>query len=88
MDTLYISGLALDFCVFFTAMDGIHLGYKTFVIQDATRGITQEGINEALEQMKQNGVQIIQSKDPLPTSSSESCSPNLLLLLLVIFKIN
>ncbi len=63
IDTVYISGLALDFCVFYSAMDANHLEFKTFVIQDATRGITPDGVAEALQQMTEAGISIIQSGD-------------------------
>ena len=56
VDTLYITGLALDFCVFYSAMDATSLNYTTYVVEDATRGITPEGIAEAKSQMKENGI--------------------------------
>ena len=40
---VFVSGLALDFCVKFTAMDAKKLNYETYVIQDASRGISDEG---------------------------------------------
>lgn len=67
IDTLYITGLAQDFCVKFTALDAVSLGFKTFLISDATRAVnvsTQDGEN-ALEQMKEAGVKIIESKELL-----------------------
>jgi nicotinamidase/pyrazinamidase len=60
---VFITGLALDFCVFYTAMDAKHLGYDTFVIQDASKGISDEGIALALDEMRQNGVKIINSDE-------------------------
>ena len=61
IDTLYISGLALDFCVFYSAMDASHLKYDTYVVLDATRGITPEGVEEAKIQMVENGIKLIES---------------------------
>lgn len=61
VDAVYVSGLALDFCVFYSAMDANHLGFDTFVIQDASRGITPEGVQDALAQMQESGIHIIQS---------------------------
>ena len=37
--TLYMCGLAYDFCVGFSAQDAIAMGYKVVLIDDATRGI-------------------------------------------------
>lgn len=60
---VYIAGLALDYCVYFSAMDANELGYNTFVIKDATKGINKpEGsIEKALNRMKEKGVKIIKS---------------------------
>ena len=63
VDTLYIVGLALDYCVFYSAKDAKSLGYTTFVVEDATRGINPDTISEALQQMKQLNISIIKSAD-------------------------
>jgi len=44
--TVVISGVARDFCVGFTALDALSLGLTTFVAEDLTRGVADEGINE------------------------------------------
>ena len=36
---LFLAGLAYDFCVGFSALDGKALGFETFVIEDATRAV-------------------------------------------------
>jgi nicotinamidase/pyrazinamidase len=36
---VYVCGLAMDFCVFWTAKDAVKLGYETFVVLDATASI-------------------------------------------------
>jgi len=36
---LFLCGLAYDFCVRFSAIDGCHLGFETIVIEDATRPV-------------------------------------------------
>jgi hypothetical protein len=41
---VYVVGLATDYCVKFTALDAQDLGFKTFVIEEACRGVElQEG---------------------------------------------
>ena len=35
----YLCGLALDYCVFYSAMDAKELGFETFVVIDGTKGI-------------------------------------------------
>lgn len=39
VDEVVIGGLAADFCVYFTAMDALDLGFKTTILKDATRAI-------------------------------------------------
>ncbi len=62
--TLYITGLATDFCVAWTAMDARKAGFDVYVIEDATRGIDLNGsLAEAWKQMTAKGVKRIQSAD-------------------------
>ena len=44
---LFVCGLATDFCVAWTAEDGIEMGFETIVIEDATRAIDTNGSLEA-----------------------------------------
>ena len=68
VDTLYIVGLALDHSVFHSAKDAKSLGYTTIVVQDATRGNDTEKNSEALRQMKQMNISIIQSTEDDPNN--------------------
>lgn len=43
IDTLTLVGLALDFCVSFSAQDAARLGYTTTVLQSACRAIDMDG---------------------------------------------
>jgi len=38
-EVLYIGGIAYDFCVYWTAIDAVSLGYEVYVIEDATAAI-------------------------------------------------
>jgi nicotinamidase/pyrazinamidase len=40
---LFLCGLAYDFCVRFSAIDGKHLGFEIIVIEDATRPVNLPG---------------------------------------------
>ena len=64
VDTIYLCGLALDFCVYFSAIDGIKLDFKVNVIKDACRAIDLEGsLDKSLNDMKNKGVNLICSGD-------------------------
>ena len=66
IDTVYIVGIATDFCVAWTAMDACQLDFQTYVIEDATKAIDLNGsLEQAWQQMLAHGVQRIQSADIL-----------------------
>ena len=60
---VYVCGLATDYCVKFTALDAIGLGFKTFVFEDATRGVNLRptDFREAISEMERAGVEILRS---------------------------
>jgi len=59
-----ILGLATDYCVKFTALDAIELGFKTCLIEDGCRGVNlNDGdVKEAIDEMKAAGVQVMTSE--------------------------
>ncbi len=61
--TIYCVGLAYDYCVGSTAEDGAKLGFKTYLIRDATRSVDKT--TEALmqERLKAAGVIEIESTE-------------------------
>ena len=64
IDTVFITGLATDFCVAWTALDARKLGFATYVIEDATRAIDLNGsLAAAWKQMADAGVKRIRSAD-------------------------
>ncbi|MDD5168387.1 MAG: bifunctional nicotinamidase/pyrazinamidase [Syntrophales bacterium] len=65
VDEVYIAGLATDYCVKFSALDANALNFKTYVIEDACKGVnlTPGDEEKALEGMRSHGITIIQSKE-------------------------
>jgi len=62
--TVFVSGLATDFCVAWTALDARKAGFEAYVIEDATRAIDLNGsLAAAWKQMAAKGVKRIQSTD-------------------------
>jgi nicotinamidase/pyrazinamidase len=61
---VYVAGLATDYCVKFTALDSRSLGFNTFLIGDACRGVNVRpgDVEAAIEQMRAAGVQVINSQ--------------------------
>jgi nicotinamidase/pyrazinamidase len=62
INSVYVCGLATDFCVAWTALDARKLGFAATVIEDACRGIdTQGSLAAAWDSMKKADVKRIQS---------------------------
>ena len=58
---VYVCGLATDYCVKFTALDAIKLGFTTYFIEDASKGVAPESVATAIEEMKTAGIEVVQS---------------------------
>ena len=60
---VHLCGLATDYCVKFTALDAVSLGFKTVVVEDACRGVNllSSDVQDAIREMKDAGVQFAQS---------------------------
>lgn len=63
--TLFIAGLATDYCVKYTVLDALHLGYEVYVIEDGCRGVnlSSEDSEKALNEMRDAGAKIIFSSN-------------------------
>ena len=62
---VYVAGLAADYCVYYTAKDALLEGFKTFLIEDATRAISAEGFENAKKDITDKGGEIIRGKSLL-----------------------
>ena len=64
---VYVMGLATDYCVKLTALDGVDVLFNTHLIQDGCRAVNMNpGDSEkAIEEMKEAGVTIVNSEDLL-----------------------
>lgn len=68
IDTLYVAGLATDFCVKWSVVDGLKEDFDVYVIQDAVRGIDVEGsLDAAWNEMKDHGAKVVKSSDLINT---------------------
>lgn len=59
--SLYVVGIATDYCVKFTVMDALDLGYKVYVITDACKGvnINKNDSKNSLQEMENKGAILI-----------------------------
>lgn len=58
-----VCGLATDYCVKFTALDAIQLGFAVSLVADACRGVNlrPHDSRDAMEEMKRAGVRVVSS---------------------------
>lgn len=65
VDKVYFAGLTTEYCVLYSTIDAIELGFSVYVIADACRPINLDPHDEerALKTMKDKGAKIIQSSD-------------------------
>ncbi|MBV9685859.1 MAG: bifunctional nicotinamidase/pyrazinamidase [Alphaproteobacteria bacterium] len=59
-ERITVCGLATDFCVFYSAMDGHHSGFEVTVVTDACHGIDVDGsLAGAMRAMTEAGVALL-----------------------------
>jgi nicotinamidase/pyrazinamidase len=63
--SLFIGGLATDYCVLYSALDAARLGYTTTVLIDAVRGVgfPAGSVERALSRMGEAGISLLASGD-------------------------
>ncbi|MFX0024763.1 MAG: bifunctional nicotinamidase/pyrazinamidase [Candidatus Hermodarchaeota archaeon] len=61
---IFICGLALDYCCYYTAMDGLDFGYNVYLLVELTRGVNlpEGSVKNALNTMKSSGVKFANFK--------------------------
>lgn len=60
---VWVCGLATDYCVKWTALDAVGLGYRVVVVEDAVRGVAGETVEAAWEEMAGAGVHRARARD-------------------------
>lgn len=66
INTLYVAGLATDFCVKWSILDGLSEKFKLYVVEDAVKGIDIEGsVEQAWSEMEEAGARKITSEEIL-----------------------
>ena len=67
VSTLAVVGLATDYCVKFTVLDALSLGYKVTVVLDAVKGVNlaPKDSDDALNEMVRAGAKLARTRDIL-----------------------
>ena len=57
--TLYVMGLATEYCVKFSCLDAVNDGFTVYLIEEGCRGIHLQNVEKALKEMQEHGVRLI-----------------------------
>ena len=62
---IFVCGVATDYCVKNTVLGGLNLGYQTFVLEDAIKGVNvkPDDSKKAIDTMLKNGAVFITKED-------------------------
>ncbi|NLV45501.1 MAG: nicotinamidase [Candidatus Hydrogenedentes bacterium] len=62
VERVFVTGLALDYCVRATALDALKEGFSVLLVQDAVRAVNPANTTEVLKNLEEAGVTIIKSE--------------------------
>ena len=64
MEQVYVMGLATDYCVKFTALDAVQLGFQTTLVTDGCRGVELRpgDVADGVDEMKNAGIDFVSSQ--------------------------
>ena len=73
---LYVAGLATDYCVRATVLDGVSLGYQVYVCTDGVRAVNVDPRDgeKALNEMSKAGVRLVTSAEILEAALAGSAA--------------
>ena len=62
---LWVMGIATDYCVKFTVLDALELGFKVNLIENACRGVNLQAgdVTQAVNDMQSKGANLVQSSE-------------------------
>jgi nicotinamidase/pyrazinamidase len=63
--SVYLAGLATDYCVYYSAVDALGLGFEVRLISDACRGIDSPpgSLRQRLQELQSAGVRMVRSQE-------------------------
>src|SRR5215469_11483551 len=76
VDSIYVAGLATDYCVKATVLDALKKGFHVFAVIDAMRAVNLEPGDDAraLEEMSAAGAHLVTSQEVLTTAGNFQAS--------------
>ena len=63
VEQVFIVGIATDVCVYSTALHAVENGYRTYIVEDACRGVDEKNINLRLDELIEKKCSVVQSAE-------------------------
>jgi nicotinamidase-related amidase len=63
--TLVVVGLATDYCVMSSAIDSVKFQLRTIIVEDGVRGVDEASVRKSCSEMKDWGVEFVQTDQDL-----------------------
>jgi len=63
VERIFLAGLAADFCVYYSIMDALAVGFQAVLIKDGTRAISEEGFRTAEKAILARGGTVVTSSE-------------------------
>ena len=60
---IFVTGLAADYCVYYTALDGLEFGFESTIISEATLPIYEENFKKEMKEFAKRGGRLIKSRE-------------------------
>ena len=76
---VYVCGLAYDVCVRYTTLDALELGFRTYLIDDASKGVKSEDIDQTKKKLTEKGVRIVNSSQIKELVEWKTCDTDIAL---------
>ncbi|KAI1282049.1 Nicotinamidase [Halotydeus destructor] len=74
---IYVCGIAYDFCVAWTAIHGNECGYRTILLDDASRGVDEDGIADMKKRLTDHSAIVVDSDKALDLVTASDRRPEL-----------
>ena len=74
VNEIFVCGIATDYCVKFTVLDGLDLGFKVHLVTDCSKGVELNlgDIEKAIKEMEEKGASITTLKEVMGSSASHT----------------
>lgn len=63
VDSIFLAGLAFDYCVRYSALDALEITSEVYAIEDACRGVADETIAETKREFEEKGIRLIRAEE-------------------------